>query len=397
MEEIIAYKGFDKNLDGSISCRGFVYEPGKTYTMPELEIKPCKAGFHACRELWQCWNFYPNRANTVFYRVKCSGKIIELSEKLVCSEITVLDEVKLNNPLHFDAIRNIDDGVLVARLYNDNTMYYQEILMDLEAKPLFDRWYNRIYPAGEGLYRVGLDSKMNYADIRGKMLLKRWADHCETFHCGLAHFERKGRLHIIAADGRCWSRKWWKGIRIYEPGVAMALDSAGRWHLLDKNFRKTGPAFDDISMFNEDGGVWTAFIRDCKTGLSTYITSDGRLLTKEWYRWCFTFKNGTAFVETPHGMMLIRLDGTLVTNDVFQSAEVYCSVGDLRIVYMQDGGANLIRPDGTYVSETTFSLEGIICGKALMQKEGKYYVFGPEGLEFESESYKEAEDHICLG
>lgn len=397
MEEIIAYKGFDKNLDGSISCRGFVYEPGKTYTMPEWEIKPCEAGFHACRELWQCWNFYPNKANTVFYRVKCSGKIIELSEKLVCSEITVLDEVKADNLLHFDVIRNLGDGTLVARFYTAGGKYH-ETLMDLDGKPLFDGWYDRIFPAGEGFYLVALDNKMNYADIGGKMLLKRWADHCETFYCGLACFKRKGRLHIITSGGRRWSRKWWKRIKIYAPGVAIALDSDTRWHLLDKNFRKTGPAFDDISMFCEDGGVWVTDIRDKKTGLSTYITSDGRLLTKEWYRWCFPFKNGTAFVETPHGTMLIRRDGTLVTNDVFQAAEFYSSVGDLRIVYMQDGGVNLVRPDGTYVSATSFSTAGIICGKALMQKEGVYYVFGPEGkLEFEAESYEEAENHIRLG
>lgn len=400
MEEIIAYKGFHKNEDGSISCRKFVYEPGKTYTMPENEIRPCEAGFHACRELWQCWNYYPNDGWTVYYRVKCSGKIIELDEKLVCSEITVLDEVELDTPLHFNEIRDFGNDILVARRYDLNStkpFKMVETLMDLNGKPLFDKWYNCIYPAGEGFYRVFKDGKMNYADISGKLLLKKWADNGMTFYCGLAYFERKGRIHIVTTDGRCWSRKWWKDIKIYAPGVALALDSDYRWHLLDNNFRKTGPAFDYISMFRNDGGEWIATIQNNKTGGYTYITSDGRLLTKKWYTWCFPFRNGTAAVETPNGMMLIRRDGTLVTNDVFQGG-VAGSYGNLRIVYTMENKVkfvNLIRPDGTYVSQTPFNECNIINGKALMQREEKFYVYGNEGnLEFESETYEEAVDYI---
>ena len=98
-----AYKGFRRNEDGTLSCRDFVYEPGKTYKH-EGEIKLCKSGFHACHELWQTWLFYPNNGKNVFYEVECGGDIIEVDNsfgKLVCSEIKLVKEIDVTNVARF--------------------------------------------------------------------------------------------------------------------------------------------------------------------------------------------------------------------------------------------------------------------------------------------------------
>ncbi|SHI23790.1 hypothetical protein SAMN02745823_03764, partial [Sporobacter termitidis DSM 10068] len=47
------YKGFDKNMQ----CRGFQYEPGKTYEEPTANL--CRAGFHACESPLDVFNYYP--------------------------------------------------------------------------------------------------------------------------------------------------------------------------------------------------------------------------------------------------------------------------------------------------------------------------------------------------
>lgn len=54
MRNFFAFKGFDKDL----KCRGFQYEVGKTYSMPE---KPeiCERGYHCCTKLSDVFNYYP--------------------------------------------------------------------------------------------------------------------------------------------------------------------------------------------------------------------------------------------------------------------------------------------------------------------------------------------------
>ena len=52
---IIAYKGFESDL----SCRGFQYEVGKTYKLPETEtLELCRCGFHASPTLSGTFQFY---------------------------------------------------------------------------------------------------------------------------------------------------------------------------------------------------------------------------------------------------------------------------------------------------------------------------------------------------
>ena len=60
-----AYKGFDKNMQ----CRGFQYEEGKTYELPDgEEAKLCESGFHACEAPLDCFRYY-YPGNSVFHEV----------------------------------------------------------------------------------------------------------------------------------------------------------------------------------------------------------------------------------------------------------------------------------------------------------------------------------------
>ena len=61
-----AYKGFNNDM----TCRGFQFEIGKTYTH-DGEIKLCESGFHSCEAPLDVFNFYPPTA--LFAEVELDG------------------------------------------------------------------------------------------------------------------------------------------------------------------------------------------------------------------------------------------------------------------------------------------------------------------------------------
>ena len=69
IQKIKAVKGFNKDL----TCRGFQYEIGKTYTTNKANL--CKEGFHACTTGFDFFNYYYGKENedVVFYEVELDG------------------------------------------------------------------------------------------------------------------------------------------------------------------------------------------------------------------------------------------------------------------------------------------------------------------------------------
>ena len=112
-----SFKGFNRNADGTLTCRDFTYEVGETYKY-DGEIELCERGFHACHELHQTWQFYPNNGKNVFCEVECGGDIIESDGgdgKFVCSEITILREVDMSGVEMFDDVWGFHNGYAVVR------------------------------------------------------------------------------------------------------------------------------------------------------------------------------------------------------------------------------------------------------------------------------------------
>ena len=61
------YKGTDKNMQ----CRGFQFELGTQYDMPDgQEIIECCSGFHLCKKLQDVFNYYSIGDGNRFFKVK---------------------------------------------------------------------------------------------------------------------------------------------------------------------------------------------------------------------------------------------------------------------------------------------------------------------------------------
>ena len=91
---VTSIKGFDADL----SCKGFKFEFGKTYTVPG-KIKACSNGFHACptdEHPLSVFEFYPP-AGRRFAEVTQSGSTDREGTKLASASITIGVELSLSD------------------------------------------------------------------------------------------------------------------------------------------------------------------------------------------------------------------------------------------------------------------------------------------------------------
>jgi len=199
-----AYKGFHKNDDGTLQCRYFTYEIGKTYRY-DGKICLCGNGFHACHKLYQTWYFYPNNGKNVYYEVECGGNIIEGNGKFVCSEITLLKEVDISDIAKFDDCLDFIDGVAIVRLNNKRSF------INTKGKIVFNQWFDYCWCFNDcikGFAKVKLNNKMNFINIKGEYLSEQWFDDCCNFIDGFSRVELDGKYNFINTKGEIISKQW---------------------------------------------------------------------------------------------------------------------------------------------------------------------------------------------
>ena len=84
-------KGY-KVFNPDFTCRGFRYEVGKTY---EEDVVPsvCKAGFHFCPKLVDCFSYYDFDPNNKVAEIEAIGDIDEGDNKCCTNKITIVKEI----------------------------------------------------------------------------------------------------------------------------------------------------------------------------------------------------------------------------------------------------------------------------------------------------------------
>lgn len=86
---MIGYKAFNNDL----TCKGFQYEVGQTYSMDEKPI-PCERGFHFCKSITETYDFYDMSDNTRICKVEALGKVVTDDNKKYCTnKIKIIEEI----------------------------------------------------------------------------------------------------------------------------------------------------------------------------------------------------------------------------------------------------------------------------------------------------------------
>ena len=83
------YKAFNNDL----TCRNFQYEIGHTYEFDGKPV-PCERGFHFCKSIAECYDYYETVDTTRICEIEATGDIKTDDEKKYCTnKITILREI----------------------------------------------------------------------------------------------------------------------------------------------------------------------------------------------------------------------------------------------------------------------------------------------------------------
>lgn len=86
---MIGYKAFNKDL----TCRGFQYEIGKTYSIEGLPIL-CEKGFHFCKNIKDTYRYYPMKESIRICKVEGIGEVVTDDNVKYCTnKIKILEEI----------------------------------------------------------------------------------------------------------------------------------------------------------------------------------------------------------------------------------------------------------------------------------------------------------------
>ena len=85
---MIAYKVFNPDW----TCRGFKYQVGETYK-EDINPSVCDRGFHFCKHLANCFNYYPFDPNNKVAEIEVLGDIAEGDNKCCTNVIKIVREI----------------------------------------------------------------------------------------------------------------------------------------------------------------------------------------------------------------------------------------------------------------------------------------------------------------
>lgn len=112
-------KGY-KVFNSDWTCRGFQYKVGETYKY-EGEISICETGFHFCKKLVDCFNYYTFDPENKVAIIEATGEVIESNysnNKCVTNEIKIIRELNWHEVLDMVNFNKGNTGIKNTGSYN---------------------------------------------------------------------------------------------------------------------------------------------------------------------------------------------------------------------------------------------------------------------------------------
>lgn len=180
VEHLQLYKALHRKADGTLLCRPCedreqIYEVGKTYYC-EGEIKLCKNGFHAVKNLRNIFYYYPPVWATEIAIVEADGEVEyeEAEDKICCSQITIkqiLDSYDIDKILQQEKLENLQSGaVSSSKIYwkswaVDNSTYIGGSYAISESNSIYSS--HGLFKCKQIKHSEGLESCEVGADLNG--------------------------------------------------------------------------------------------------------------------------------------------------------------------------------------------------------------------------------------
>jgi len=222
------YKAFKDDL----TCKGFQYEVGKTYTIKEgTELEMCERGFHCCELALNCLEYYGPTSR--FCEVQIGSNYITQNGKTVTDSITILRELErpeidqlLTGFVEFsDGLKKyyIKGEFVCLQYFRREYFRENKFTGCVQLTDGTKEWYENgqlhredgpAIELSDGTKKWYKNGQLHRED--GPAL--EWSDGTKMW-CKNGQFHREGGPAIIGVDGR---QQWWfEGERHWEGGPAI--------------------------------------------------------------------------------------------------------------------------------------------------------------------------------
>ena len=132
------------------------------------------------------------------------------------------------NFLEFDGFRRVKKGQYWNFIDKDENILSPSV------------WFDLVYAFHNGVARVILNGKMNYIDIKGKLISSLWIDRGGDFHNeGYAFITLNNKSNAIDKNGKLLLPEWYDSVIPYKDKkyfqVATLVNDKRNWKLVEIN------------------------------------------------------------------------------------------------------------------------------------------------------------------